>query len=620
MLMQKHARLAIVAILLLAFHGLSQQKDQPDTAAILERVKIAPAHPRLLWPRAAQQQIQNKRGNDPRLKEAWDAALLTATHQLSEPPVVYRKEGRRLLSRSREALDRITHLSFAFRMTGDHRFVERVEAEIKAMSAMPDWNPSHFLDVAEMTLALAIAYDWLYQDLSPEIRSLGRKAIEEKGLGPYLKPGSKHGWERGGNDWNQVCHAGMLAGALALAEDNPERTALVVRRAVDGLPFSMKVYDPDGNYPEGPSYWHYGTTFNVLAIAMIESALGTDFGLSRMPGFLKAADFPLHTTGPTGLPFNFSDAGAGEHFNPAAFWFASRTSSPHLLWLQWDRLARQVAAVRHSKGRSSVDRLFPLTLVWAEAGARLTEPTDKSWMARGENPLAVFRTSWSNPNALFLAIKGGTPSANHAHMDVGSFVLDAFGERWSMDLGAQGYNELEQRGIRLWNKAQDSDRWKIFRYHNRAHSTLLVNDDEQTVSGRADIISFSPGPENAHAVLDMSKIYNAHLSSAVRRFSFAQRGVTVRDDVVTGKAPAKIRWAIVTRATLKTNGDRAGTLELNGKRLPISVLSPETATLKVWPATGPHDYDAPNPGVSIVGFEVVLKPFSNGSLEVRLGE
>ena len=186
MLMQKHARLAIVAILLLAFHGLSQQKDQPDTAAILERVKIAPAHPRLLWPRAAQQQIQNKWSNDPRLKEAWDAALLTATHQLSEPPVVYRKEGRRLLSRSREALDRITHLSFAFRMTGDHRFVERVEAEIKAMSAMPDWNPSHFLDVAEMTLALAIAYDWLYQDLSPEIRSLGRKAIEEKGFEHFV--------------------------------------------------------------------------------------------------------------------------------------------------------------------------------------------------------------------------------------------------------------------------------------------------------------------------------------------------------------------------------------------------------------------------------------------------
>jgi hypothetical protein len=99
-----------------------------------------------------------------------------------------------------------------------------------------------------------------------------REAIEEKGLGPYLKPGSKHGWERGGNNWNQVCHAGMVAGALALAEENPKRAAEVVSRALAGLPYGMKVYDPDGNYPEGPGYWNYGTTFNVLVIALLESA------------------------------------------------------------------------------------------------------------------------------------------------------------------------------------------------------------------------------------------------------------------------------------------------------------------------------------------------------------
>lgn len=48
------------------------------------------------------------------------------------------------------------------------------------------WNPSHFLDVAEMTGGLAIGYDWLYDDLSPESREKIRQAIVAKGLGPAL--------------------------------------------------------------------------------------------------------------------------------------------------------------------------------------------------------------------------------------------------------------------------------------------------------------------------------------------------------------------------------------------------------------------------------------------------
>jgi hypothetical protein len=35
-----------------------------------------------------------------------------------------------------------------------------------AAAAFSDWNPSHFLDVAEMTAALAIGYDWLYEEVS----------------------------------------------------------------------------------------------------------------------------------------------------------------------------------------------------------------------------------------------------------------------------------------------------------------------------------------------------------------------------------------------------------------------------------------------------------------------
>jgi hypothetical protein len=174
-------------------------------------------------------------------------------------------------------------------------------------------------------------------------------------------------WERGGNNWNQVCHAGMVAGALALAEDTPERAAEVVSRALAGLPYAMKVYDPDGTYPEGPGYWNYGTTFNVALISMVESALGTDFGLGQPPAFLKTGEFLPQMTGPTRNYFNFSDCGTGAGFSPAMVWFASRTHRPELLWFEQEFLEREVARIRQSNGRLQADRFFPLVLAPAEA-------------------------------------------------------------------------------------------------------------------------------------------------------------------------------------------------------------------------------------------------------------
>ena len=56
-----------------------------------------------------------------------------------------------------------------------------------AAAAFEDWHPPHFLDTAEMTNAVAIGYDWLYDVLTPEQRATLKTAIIEKGLKPGLK-------------------------------------------------------------------------------------------------------------------------------------------------------------------------------------------------------------------------------------------------------------------------------------------------------------------------------------------------------------------------------------------------------------------------------------------------
>jgi hypothetical protein len=70
----------------------------------------------------------------------------------------------------------------------------------------------------------------------------------------------------------------------------------------------MKVYGPDGGYPEGYNYWGYGTGFTVMMISALEKVFQTDFGLRNYPGFMKTAQFRQNLVGPSGKAFNFSDA------------------------------------------------------------------------------------------------------------------------------------------------------------------------------------------------------------------------------------------------------------------------------------------------------------------------
>ena len=117
------------------------------------------------------------------------------------------------------------------------------------------------------------------------------------------------------------------------------------------------------------------------------------------------------------------------------------------------------------------------------------------WSSEGEVPITIHRSSWTDPNATFVGFKGGSPSANHGQMDIGSFVLDADGVRWAMDLGAEGYHGIESRGMNLWDRSQDSDRWTIFRQCNAGHNTLVIDGQLQRAAGRG---MFSDSPTIPH--------------------------------------------------------------------------------------------------------------------------
>ena len=559
--------------------------------------------PRLFFNSKQEADMLKNINRDPLLSSAFKKLLASADSILSMEVIRYEKEGRRLLSVSRTCLKRVHHLAFAYRMTANRDYLERAQKEMLAAAAFDHWNPDHFLDVAEMTAALAIGYDYLYKELTAEVRSIVKKAIINKGLIPGLED---HWWVKSHINWNQVCHAGLTLGALAIMDDEAELAKKIISRAIKYVPLAMETYAPDGAYPEGPGYWNYGTAYNVLLIAALESALGSDFGLTKKSGFLESADYYLHTTGPTGLRFNYSDGGAQSGMAPTMYWLAQKRPDRALLWNEQSRLEEFCAAeVKSAKTIGSLPFLF----IWAKAHKGLS-PSSLHWSGNGLNPIGIHRSDWSK-DATYIAFKGGTPAASHGHMDIGSFVLDSQGVRWAEDLGSQSYHDLESQGIDLWNREQDSGRWKIFRLNNFAHNTLVVNNQLQRVEGKAPIISFSDKSPLPHTIIDMSTLYGNQLAVARRGVALLEDKSVLIQDEIQAVSNSSVRWAMLTRAEVTIVSKNKALLKRHGKTMTLHLLSPHGQLEIYESAKAPRAYDAPNPGTKMIGFKVNCKKAQN---------
>lgn len=560
-------------------------------------------HPRLLLPKGAEKKLLKQINRDAVWKEIHTATLGEADRIITLPVNERIKTGMRLLAVSRENLRRIFILSYAYRMTGQEKYLVRAEQEMLKAASFSDWNPSHFLDVGEMTMALGVGYDWLYPALSEASRRTIREAIVEKGFKPSYD--TAYNWfVDAEHNWNQVCNGGLAFGAIAVAESEPEWAQKIIDRAIDKVRLPMRHYAPDGAYPEGPGYWGYGTLFNVLLIGGLESTFGTDYGLSQMPGFMQTGTYEMQMVSPLIKHFNYMDNSYEPESSSAPFWFYSKTQDPSVLCQQVSILQRDTAK-KYLK-----DRVLPAMLIWG-AGAPMEKavaPQETFWAGRGNTPVCVMRSGWGDPNARFVGVKLGSPSINHGHMDVGSFVFEADGVRWAIDLGSEDYNTTETRGVDLWNMAQQSQRWDVFRYNNRSHNTLTFNDKLQRVNGSAQIIESDSATARRFVKTDLTPVYAGQVDKVERTISLVDNDyLLIEDEITAGKNYTRMRWTLMTRATPKILSDNTVMLEQDGKRCLLKIESETPIVWRFEKTPTVNTFDSPNPDVTMVVFDTDLK-------------
>lgn len=574
-----------------------------------------PDHPRILLLKGEEHSVTKNIANDKTWQKIQEYALIGADSLLRHEPLQRIIIGKRLLETSREAIFRLFMLSYAYRTTGNNKYASHAEREMLALCNFPDWNPSHFLDVAEMTTAISIGYDWLYDYLPQQSKKIIRDAIINKGLMPSMNP-EYNGWLIRHNNWNQVCNTGMTLGALAVWEENKLLSAQIINRSIESIKLPMAMYGPHGTYPEGYGYWHYGTTYNVMFLSAIERVFGSDFGLNLAPGFMTSPNFVINMIGQGEKPFNFGDSGGGLRLNTSLFWFADKLNNPGLIRYELAQLLKPETYFYEGNNRA-----LPALFIWGTKIKLddLPAPSKNMFVGAGETPVCLMRSSWDEGKGIYLAVKGGSPSSNtHNHMDEGSFVMDVMGVRWAMDFGPQSYNTIESKGINLWDNSQEGQRWSVFRYNNFAHNVISVDNKLFDVKGRAEIEKWSDNKDFMFGTLNTTSFYGGLLTSAQRGLAIVnQKYVQVQDELHTGNKPVTIQWRMVTPARVKIKRNKIE-LEQQGEKMRMEVISKTPVTIKTWSTEPTNDYDAENPNTIIVGYEMKLPANSSETVIVRL--
>lgn len=574
-------------------------------------------HPKLLFLTGEEAEIKARMAAEPVYGRIHDQILAQSDIILGQALLARKIVGGRLLSVSSEFLLRMFYLSYATRMTGDARYFKRAEKEMLNVANFSDWHPDHFLDVAEMTMGMAIGYDWLYDRLSEDTRNVIRLAIKQKGLEASRNlVGTPGHFSKRQNNWNQVCNASMAFGALAVAERYPELAQDALDRAFATLKLPMAQYEPEGLYQEGYGYWTYGTSFNALFLSAVDKYLKDDKGLfAGYAGFRQTPTFMLHSVAPSALPYNWGDNDLTTSFSPAMVWFAEKTGDRSCLASE----KRILASANPFKGEGK--KILPAAMIWGRKVSfkDIPDPLRTCWFGSSEgNSVAMMRSSWSDPDALYLGLKLGSPNIPHGHMDVGSFVLESDGVRWAEEAGREQYAKVEAHG-NIWRYGPNAFRWKVFRLGTYSHNLVTVNDRQLISDGKAVFAKVSDNPAFSFAVSDLSSLYTG--------LSKMERGVAIRDGkyavvrdelTVSDGQDASVRWSMLTSAAVQAGKDEI-VLTQDGKTLCLKVKGPAGLTLKSWSADeGLEVWDSPNPGKSKVGFECTVPAGTSCSFEVLL--
>ena len=367
------------------------------------------------------------------------------------------------------------------------------------------WNTVHFLDTAEFSAALGIAYDWLYAAWTAEQRSQIRTTLILYGLQPGLDvftQATSYGWWAVNifGNWNCVCNSGLTMAALAILGDDTTGIAsqLLGYTVNNAKQNCANGTVDDGTWTETANYWYFGTTAHAEMSSSLLTATGSDYGLLDVnTNFYLSGKFHMFVFGATSL-FNYGDHGPNKFSTTAnaMFLYGNHYKQPSYSLFQ----------------REQWDAADPWSMFWYDptvSGAFWDGQPLDHYFDNALDQWVSMRSSWTDKDALYVAMKAGQLQNHQTHndMDIGDFVLDALGTRWAGELGSGDYNSLDY----FSNDTQESGRWLYYRKNVMGQNCVVVNVKNQNVSASPTVEYGSSQPtQGSSTVLTVSSDSTAY--------------------------------------------------------------------------------------------------------------
>ncbi len=523
------------------------------------------SHPRIIMSEEKFTKLRNYIGTDSvtgillgKLRNEADRILKTSVCQYEIP------DGIRLLETSKRIQRRVAALALAYNIFEDETYAQRCYEELEAACNFKDWNPSHFLDTAEMSTAFALGYDWLYNWMNDEQRTFIRKNMIEKGLYQVMddyedKPRTRtYRWYQDypGDNWKLVCNGSMSMASLAIGDESDagEIASKVLSYAYkESYSFVRRAYSSkDGTYSEGLGYWDYATYYLGLYSSSLTSAAGTDYGLANHEGLRKSVDFVRYMSSNTPKSFSFGDDGDSRDTGWAV-----------LLWLAEYYQSYDIATVRLKKIENDSFNYLDLLWIDEEKTPDFVEDTPTDWGEVGAAN-ASFRNTWDESGLVTALHTGINNYKYHGHYDLGSFYIESNGERFFTDLGNEKY-ELENRKY-------------SYRIRAEGHNTLVINPSQNLdqQEGAECLITDFCGGNEAYAVTDLTEAYElSGAESVVRGLKMIKdkECVLIQDEILLND-PGEIYWFAHTKGEIAVAGDgRSAVVTVGSERMWLGIIS-----------------------------------------------
>lgn len=461
------------------------------------------------------------------------------------------------LNESGARMTQLQNWAFAYQITRDIKFAYVAYDYAIEMGKWDHWGPAHFLNCADATAPIAIAFDWLYNAFV-EIAKTDSTRTPEKIADIIYSHGVYQGYnavvnnacdwpnsitnsfryDRFENNWNAVCTSGMVIGALSILQYDQYRVQASKTTELSLFALGdhgLGQYAPDGSYIESPGYWSYGTNTFFRLCAALESAAGTDYGLMDCWGIDTTCYFAVQSESSDYVTWNYHDGGEGSQDGSWFFYAGTHFGDNNLCAVR----AHQLAS---GKSYTQYDIIFYNT------DASQGKPQmELAYYMEGIQAYTV-RSSWEK-QAIFTGIMGGEGNVAHGNIDSGNFIYDNLGTRWIKDLGGDQYN--------VYGYFSTTYRYRYYRLGTEGSNVMLLTSEQanmpygQHLNEDTVITKHYENDYGGYAILDNLPAFRNYVMQAERGVMLTnnRKTVVIQDEVVFGKVE-EVYWFAHTLKSL----------------------------------------------------------------------